>query len=116
MRDKLVDLLDAVLVRFPFDAVANSDKIANYLIAHGVTLQQWVPVDERKPDLIPNSAGTAYSNAVNCLTSGRKVITAIWDGEGFIGDAAFWEAEDEIITHWTPVLLPLPKEVDHDPD
>lgn len=70
---------------------------------------EWIPVSEGKPKLIPCSAGTAYSNAVNALTSGRKVITAIWDGEDFIGDAAFWDAEDEVITHWTPVLLPLPE-------
>lgn len=72
--------------------------------------RRWIPVDEAKPELIPNTAGTAYSDAVNCLTSGRKVITAIWDGTDFIGDAEFWEAEDETITHWCPVLLPLPKE------
>ena len=82
--------------------------IADHLIANDVTIQRWIPVDEAKPKLIPNTAGTAYSDAVNALTSGRKVITAIWDGTDFIGDAEFWEAEDEIITHWTPVLLPLP--------
>lgn len=74
-----------------------------------VTVQEWIPVTERLPDLIPSNAGTAYSEAVNVLTSGRKVITAIWDGTDFIGDAEFWEAEDEEITHWTPVLLPLPQ-------
>lgn len=71
--------------------------------------QQWIPVTERLPDLIPCDAGTAYSEAVNILTSGRKVLTAIWDGSDFIADAEFWEAEGEEITHWTPVLLPLPQ-------
>ena len=71
--------------------------------------QQWIPVTEQLPKLIPCSAGTAYSEAVNVLTSGRKVLTAIWDGTGFIADADFWDAEDEEITHWTPVLLPLPE-------
>lgn len=70
---------------------------------------RWIPVTERLPDLIPCDAGTAYSEAVNVLTSGRKVLTAIFDGDGFITDAAFWEAEDEKATHWTPVLLPLPE-------
>lgn len=71
--------------------------------------RQWIPVTERLPKLIPCSAGTAYSEAVNVLTSGRKVLTAIWDGTDFIADAEFWEAEGEQITHWTPVLLPLPE-------
>lgn len=69
---------------------------------------KWIPVTERLPDLIPCKGGTAYSEAVNVLTSGRKVLTAIWDGTDFIADAEFWEAEGEDITHWTPVLLPLP--------
>lgn len=121
MRGKLVKLIfeSAHSWRFP---VGNSymfdyGKLADHLIANGVTFAdvpdtnvgKWIPVSERLPDTIPNSAGTAYSDAVNALTSGRKVITAIWDGTDFIGDAAFWDAEDEIITHWTPVLLPLPE-------
>jgi hypothetical protein len=84
------------------------DVLADYLIAHGVTVQEWIPVKVRLPKLIPCGAGSAYSEAVNVLTSGRKVFTAIWDGTEFITDADFWDAEGEEITHWTPVLLPLP--------
>lgn len=71
--------------------------------------RRWIPVTERLPKLIPSYAGTAYSEAVNVLTSGKKVLTAIWDGTDFIADAEFWDAEGEEITHWTPVLLPLPE-------
>lgn len=105
--------------------------LADYLIASGVTVHgvpdndaacklkatelprdfgRWIPVEERKPDTVfCEDTGKRYSEAVNVLTSGRKVITAIYDGEDFIGDAEFWEAWDEVITHWTPVLLPLPE-------
>ena len=71
--------------------------------------RRWIPVTERLPKLIPSGAGTAYSEAVNVLTTGRKVLTAIYDGNDFIADAEFWDAEGEEITHWTPVLLPLPE-------
>lgn len=71
--------------------------------------RRWIPVTERLPKLIPCSAGTAYSEAVNVLTTGRKVLTAIYDGNDFIADAEFWDAEGEGITHWKPVLLPLPE-------
>ena len=71
--------------------------------------RRWIPVTERLPKLIPCGAGTGYSEAVNVLTSDRKVITAIWDGTDWIGSFRFWDAEGEEITHWAPVLLPLPE-------
>lgn len=71
--------------------------------------RQWIPVTERLPELIPCSAGTGYSEAVNVLTSGRKVITAIYNGTCWIGSFGFWDAMGEEITHWSPVLLPLPE-------
>ena len=90
------------------DTISNED-VAAHLIANGVTVQRWIPVDERLPDTVPCSAGTAYSEAVNVLTDGRKVLTAIWNGERFLCDADYWEAWGEKITHWTTVLLPLPE-------
>lgn len=90
--------------------------IAEEMMAEGVTFvpdnnvgNKWISVKDGLPDLIPCSAGTGYSEAVNVLTEGRKVLTAIWDGTEFIADADFWDAEGEKITHWTPVLLPLPE-------
>lgn len=71
--------------------------------------RRWIPVEERLPKPIPCRAGTAYSEAVNALTSGRKVITAIYDGTDWLGPFGFWDSEDEVITHWAPVLLPLPE-------
>ncbi|MBQ3257837.1 MAG: hypothetical protein IJA67_10565 [Oscillospiraceae bacterium] len=82
------------------------EPVVSGIVAHNECLPRWIPVTERKPKLLPCAAGTAYSEAVNVLTSGRKVLTAIWDGTDFIADAEFWEAENEEITHWTPVLMP----------
>lgn len=103
--------LMGLLQRAPYIGCADTDRqyAVNWLMNNGVTIQKWIPVTERLPDTIPCGAGTAYSEAVNVLTTGRKVLTAIWDGTDFIADAAFWEAEGEEITHWTPVLLPLPQ-------
>lgn len=70
-------------------------------------MPKWRPASE-PPETIPCIAGTEYSEAVNVLTSGRKVLTAIYNGHEFITDADFWEAWDEEITHWAPVPMPLP--------
>ena len=105
VRGKLAELIG----RFVYDDWYSSEEIADKLIAHGVTVQEWIPVSDRLPKLIPSCAGTAYSEAVNVLTTGRKVLTAIYDGNDFIADAEFWDADGEEITHWTPVLLPLPE-------
>jgi hypothetical protein len=96
---------------------SESEQLADYLYTKGMTVQhlsnpdvgRWIPLTEKLPELIPCSAGTGYSEVVNVLTDGRKVLTAIWDGTEFIADADFWDAEGEKITHWTPVLLPLPE-------
>lgn len=83
--------------------------IADRFIAHGVTVREWISVEDRLPELIPCNAGTAYSEAVNVCTDGRKVMVAVWDGIDWLCDMDYWEAWGETITHWTPVLLPLPQ-------
>ena len=110
--EKMVELLTNSPQLDVLDWTTGWEEAANYLIAHGVMVQEWISVDDRLPEPIPCDAGTAYSEAVNVLTTGRKVLTAIWDGTDFIADAEFWEAEDEEITHWTPVLLPQPPKVE----
>lgn len=117
IRDRLVELIqDSV------DGCATywAGRIADGLLANGVTFAEdhfreptkmmWIPVSERKPDLVPCGAGKAYSEAVNVLTSGRKVMTAVWDGVDFICPMSFWAADGEEITHWMP-LPEVPKEV-----
>ena len=50
------------------------EDIADHLIANGATIPEWISVQDGLPELIPCDAGTAYSEAVNVLTTGRKVI------------------------------------------
>lgn len=72
-------------------------------------VKHWIPVSERLPDLIPCSAGTAYSEAVNVWTTGRKVMVGVWDGIDWIAPFDCWEAWGEEVTHWMP--LPEPPEM-----
>lgn len=71
---------------------------------------RWIPVGERLPELIPCNAGPGhgYSEAVQICTDGKKVLTAVYSHEGWIFDEGFWEAWDESVTHWRPVVGNLP--------
>lgn len=69
-------------------------------------VRRWIPCSERMPDLKPCNAGTAYSEAVNVWTTGRKIMVGIWDGTDWIAPYYFWEAWDEQITHWMPLSVP----------
>ena len=46
VREKLVELLG----RFVDDDWYSSEEIADKLIAHGVTVQEWIPVEDRLPE------------------------------------------------------------------
>lgn len=68
--------------------------------------ERWIPVSEAMPELIPCDAGTAYSEAVEIWTTGKKVMIAVYDGVDFLCAASYWDAEGEEITHWKPVRIP----------
>ena len=95
-----------------FDAENPEDLAAIGFTGARDTGPKWISVQERKPELIPCNAGTAYSEAVIVCTSGRKIMVAVWDGIDFLCDMDYWEAWGEIITHWMPTdwMLPLPVE------
>ena len=113
MVDKVREELLA-LIQKAKDICANdySDHTENEYIADMILdtgmVNEWIPVTERLPDLVPCAGGRAYSEAVNVLTTGGKVMTAVWDGIDFICPMDYWCAWGEEITHWTPVLSPLP--------
>lgn len=103
-------------------AYCKDNIVADHLLANGVTFAtdinvgsklfgnseqfKWISVEDRLPDLIPCSAGTAYSEAVIIWTSGRKALIGVFDGDDFLCAADYWEAEDEEITHWMPLPEP----------
>lgn len=95
----------------PADTVVGDLKYAIPAAAADVEpVRRWIPVSERLPELIPCSAGTAYSEAVNVWTTGQKVMVGVWDGIDWIAPFDFWEAWDDDVTHWMP--LPEPPKMD----
>ena len=104
VREKLIEILRKPI--FPRELADPIEAVADYLLDNGVTVQEWIPVTERLPDLIPCNVGTAYSEAVIAWTSGRKAMIAVWDGIDWIAPFDYWEAWGEEITHWMPLPEP----------
>ena len=48
IKEKLVELLDDSTVIFPPDDTV--ERLVDHLIANGVTIQEWIPVEERLPE------------------------------------------------------------------
>ena len=118
MREKLIELIGTAeygkgsLIGNNFQR-GFIEKIADHLIANGVTVQQWIPVTERLPedDLVENSEVKLLKVLVFYKTSmGVPVVrTQIRQkGRRYHRDEWSW-AKFEPITHWMPLPEP-PKE------
>ena len=95
VREKLVELLD----RFVYDEWYGNGDIAEKLISNGVTVQEWISVDDRLPEEKVNCI-VHYKHAY-CNNDGYWAIGfCFYDGEKFQLDQAYK------VTHW--MLLPQP--------
>ena len=108
VREKLIWLISKAkyICANDYSDHTEDEYIADTLLDNGVTVQEWISVTERLPDLISCNVGTAYSEAVIAWTSGRKVMIAVWDGIDWIAPFDYWEAWGEEITHWMPLPEP----------
>ena len=111
VREKLVELLDDMQRSGTgyFGSAIENKKIADYLIRHGVTVQEWISVKDR----LPEDSNDGFADAV-LVTDGFVQHMAYFVG----GEWRFAES-GEIkepmwyrITHWMP--LPLEPEVKND--
>ena len=111
VREKLIELLDDMQRSGTgyFGSAIENKKIADYLIRHGVTVQDWVSVDDR----LPEYSNDGFADAV-LVTDGFVQHMAY-----FIGGEWRFAESGEIkepmwyrITHWMP--LPLEPEVKND--
>ena len=110
VREKLVELLD----RFVYDEWYGNGDIAEKLISNGVTVQEWISVDDR----LPEESGLY-------ITFGCTAVPVRWlhNFDKDMGKFGVWwdydtdgkkhpryrfiEAED--ITHWMPIPPEPPK-------
>ena len=96
-REKMIDILESA----ESAAYWNSDdrgfieKIADHLIANGVTVQQWIPVSE----MLPNRREDVL------VTDGESLCTA-WLSRGNAWIRSYTSAILDGITHWMPLPEP----------
>lgn len=89
VREKLVRLLNGVLTT---EDVTSSEQVADHLLAHNVTVQEWISVKDRLPE--PK----------------EKAICLNRDGEMMIGTYTEWgwmfPCYFKSPTHWMPLPEP----------
>lgn len=104
-REKLVEMINHVCeghaenLMLPYGV----ETLADHLIANGVTVQEWISVEERLPEKIP----------VLCLDQIGKTSVMRFEYDRLVGRCWFDEYEHLInfdwVTHWMPLPEP-PKE------
>ena len=108
VREKLIELLKTNACPAPFmcDPACRyygfgdcfPDRFADHLIANGVTVQEWISVDERLPEEKVNCI-VHYKHAYCDNDDYWAIGICFYDGEKFKMD---WSYK---VTHW----MPLPK-------
>ena len=105
VREKLVELLKSVLPNFRNNMAYWGEKpiyeFADCLLANGVTVQEWISVDDRLPEFYVSVLARCFYNGkwriLVCHTSKEHA------GEWYTDEVCQWVK----VTHW----MPLPPEL-----
>ena len=102
VREKLVEILAEFYGVDPMYHGVDANALADHLIAHGVTIQEWISVDDELPG--------DDSDVLACLRIGEesRICPASY-AKGMWFDWIFNTPVTESITHWMPIPQP-PKE------
>ena len=118
VRGKLIEILRKPI--FPHELVDPIEAVADYLLDSGVTVQEWISVDDSLPDehesLFARYKGTdKWSNAMFTTISDRVIVCAEYEnGKRIVKTAntvdGVWKVKDIFhpckVTHWMPMPHP----------
>ena len=93
VREKLVQLLKDIMPLFTFE------EQVDHLIDNGVTVQEWISVEERLPEEKVNCI-VHYKHAYCDNDDYWEIGICFYDGEKFQLDSAYK------VTHWMPLPQP----------
>ena len=94
IREKLIEILRKPI--FPHELVDPTEAVADYLIDSGVTVQEWVSVDDRLPD--DNDRVIAFRPNEPETSSYKYCVMWGWSVKASLKHRG--------ITHWMPLLEP----------
>ena len=108
VREKLVELLNGIIdggfkwhsYNYESGEQLNNDEIASHLIAHGVTVQEWIPVKDR----LPEAGGYVVCIAKRNPFSRFMPMVARIEKNGWVNPIT--EQYISEVTHWMPLPLP----------
>ena len=99
VREKLVELLTNSPQLDVLDWTTGWEEAANYLIAHGVTVQEWISVNDRLPE---------HGDVVLCFMKFGEHRILQWDNVSSwwlgYGQGDDWQKAD--VTHWAKMPQP----------
>ena len=117
VKEKLVELLDNMQRSGTgyFGSAIENKKITDYLIAHGVTVQEWISVKDRLPDNKEHDWVLAQVVEDNGYMHIPRVMEYRQAKDDWFEETYGWLSEHNglfSVTHWMP--LPLAPEVKND--
>ena len=109
VREKLVELIIDAKRTDP-ETGSFTEYLADHLIANGVTVQEWISVDERLPEEDDNYIVTACDEGCD----GEGILwydTVVIEAEYYKGEWSWNENGTEyditdLVTHWQPMPQP----------
>lgn len=95
VKEKLVGLLDDMQKSGTgyFGSAIENKKIADYLIKHGVTVQEWIPVTERLPE-IPDGWAENPEPVLYMMKNTKTIYAGYYGEDGWWRDKYFREYAD----------------------
>ena len=97
VREKLIEILGKPI--FPHELVDPIEAVADYLLDSGVTVQEWISVDDRLPGEKVNCI-VHYKHAYCENDDYWAIGICFYDGEKFQLNPAYK------VTHWMPLPTP----------
>ena len=96
VREKLVESIESAR----YWGSNTSEEIADHLIAHGVTVQEWISVGERLPEpYVPVLIHMPGEKPFQPVREGFITGTGVWH-------SALFDRRPDEVTHWMPLPDP----------